>query len=35
MEGIKRRKVKNWKGIAKVRRNWRNVAEKGKIHKGL
>ena len=35
MEDIKRRKVKNWKGTAKDRRTWRDLAEKGKIHKGL
>jgi hypothetical protein len=28
-------KIKNWKGAAKDRRPWRDLAEKAKIHKGL
>ena len=35
MEGLKQMKVKNWKEIAKDRRIWRDLAEKGKTHKGL
>jgi hypothetical protein len=31
----KKRKVKNWKGAAKDRRDWTDLAEKTKSHKGL
>jgi hypothetical protein len=35
MEDLKRLKVKNWKETTKDRRTWRDLAEKGKIHKRL
>ena len=35
MEDLKKQKVKNWKETAKDRRNWRDLAEKAKTHKGL
>ena len=35
MEDLKKLKVKNWKEIAKERRNGRDLAEKAKTHKGL
>jgi len=35
MEDIKKLKVKKWKGTAKDRRTWTDVAEKTKPHKGL
>jgi hypothetical protein len=35
MEDLKKLKVKNWKEAAKDRRIWRDLAEKGKTHKGL
>ena len=34
MEDLKKLKVKNWKKIAKDRRNWRDLAEKAKTTKG-
>jgi len=35
MEDPKKLEVKNWKGTAKERRTWRDLAKKAKIHKGL
>ena len=35
MEDLKKLKVKNWKGTARDRRTWRDLAEKAKTHKGL
>jgi hypothetical protein len=35
MEDLKKLKVKNWKEAAKDRRNWRDLAERAKTHKGL
>jgi hypothetical protein len=35
MEDLKKLKVKSWKEADKGRRNWRDLAEKAKIHKGL
>jgi hypothetical protein len=35
MEDLKQLKVKNLKQAAKVRRTWRNLAEKAKTHNGL
>ena len=35
MEDFKKLEVKNWKETAKDRRTWRDLAEKGKTHKGL
>jgi hypothetical protein len=35
MKDLKKLKVKNRKGAAKDRRNWRDLAEKAKTHKGL
>jgi hypothetical protein len=35
MGNLKKLKVKNWKGIAKDRRTWRDLAENLKTHKGL
>jgi hypothetical protein len=35
MEDLKNLKVKNWKGTAKDRRTWTDLAEKAKTHKGL
>jgi len=35
MENLKKLKVKKWKEAAKERRTWRDLAEKGKTHKGL
>jgi len=35
MEDLKELKVKNWKGAAKDRRTWRDLAEMAKTHKGL
>ena len=35
MENLKKLKVKKWKEAAKDRRTWRDLAEKGKTHKGL
>jgi len=35
MEDLKKLKVKKWKEAAKDRRTWRDLAEKGKTHKGL
>jgi len=35
MEDLKKLKVKNWKETAKDRSTWRDLAEKGKTHKGL
>jgi len=35
MKGLKKLKVENWKEAAKDRRNWRDLAEKAKTHKGL
>ena len=35
MVELKKLKVKNWKEAAKDRRTWRDLAEKGKPHKGL
>jgi len=35
MEDLKKLKIKNWKETAKDRRNWRDLAEKTKTHKGL
>jgi hypothetical protein len=35
MEDRKMLKVKNWKERAKDRRTWRDLAKKGKPHKGL
>jgi len=32
---LKKLTVKNWKETAKDRRTWRDLAEKGKKHKGL
>ena len=35
MEDLKKVKIKNWKETAKVRRTWRDLAEKVKTRKGL
>jgi len=35
MEDLKKLKVRNWKEIAKDRRNWGDLAEMAKTHKGL
>ena len=35
MGDLKKLKIKNWKETAKDRRTWREMAEKGKTHKGL
>ena len=35
MEDLRKLEVKNWKETAKDRRTWRDLAEKGKTHKGL
>jgi len=35
IEDLKKLKIKNWKERAKNRRTWREMAEKGKNHKGL
>jgi len=35
MEDLKNLKVKKWKGTAKDRRTWSDLAEKAKTHKGL
>ena len=35
MEDLKKLKVKNWKEMAKDRRNWRDLDEKAKTHDGL
>jgi hypothetical protein len=35
MEDLKKLEVKTWKEAAKGRRTWRDLAEKGKTHKGL
>jgi hypothetical protein len=35
MEDLKKLKGKRWKGTAKDRRTWRDLAEKAKIQKGL
>jgi hypothetical protein len=32
---FKKLKVRNWKGTAKDRRNWRDLAEKAKTLKGV
>jgi hypothetical protein len=33
MEDLKKMKVKKWKGTAKDRRTWRDLAEKAKTHR--
>jgi hypothetical protein len=35
LEDLKKLKVKNWKEMAKDRRNWRDLDEKAKTHDGL
>ena len=35
MEDPKKRKFKIWKGVAKDKRTWSDLAEKTKTHKGL
>jgi hypothetical protein len=35
MEDLKNLKIKNWNETAKDRRNWRDLVEKAKTHKGL
>jgi hypothetical protein len=35
MEGLKKMKVKDWKGTAKDRGTWRDLAGKAKAQKGL